>query len=334
VAACAYLGVVLAYWFALRVVGESWWLTTVALYLPHGLMLVPALPLVGLLAWLGPRRLAPIPLVATLIVLFPIMGLVMCGGSVAPSGAPRLRVLSYNVDSARRTTAALAAQILEAKPDIVLLQEGDPQIGEQATAGLAGFVRYGSGQFYIASRWPNVQVYDPPKIPFRRPDPTPRFLRYTLATPLGLLDVYNVHPISPRDGFEAIRGSGLRSEVESGGVFEFDRSSITNNTELRRAQARTITNLARTSAHPVILAGDTNLPAGSGIFADTFGRYQDGFAEVGRGFGYTFPAHKRFAWMRIDRILAGPSLRFLSFEVGDHRASDHYCVWADLELRR
>jgi len=35
--------------------------------------------------------------------------------------------------------------------------------------------------------------------------------------------------------------------------------------------------------------------------------------------------------MRIDRILAGPELRFLDFGVGRGRGSDHHCVWADLE---
>jgi len=57
--------------------------------------------------------------------------------------------------------------------------------------------------------------------------------------------------------------------------------------------------VVRAWTHPVIVAGDTNLPEGSGIFADTFGQLQD-----------------------------------VAFEVGAHRASDHYAVWADVERRR
>lgn len=49
--------------------------------------------------------------------------------------------------------------------------------------------------------------------------------------------------------------------------------------------------------------------------------------------GYTYPADTRFAWTRIDRILAGPTFRFLASQVGARRGSDHRCVWADLELR-
>jgi endonuclease/exonuclease/phosphatase family metal-dependent hydrolase len=54
---------------------------------------------------------------------------------------------------------------------------------------------------------------------------------------------------------------------------------------------------------------------------------------VGRGFGYTFPADQWIPWMRIDRILAGPELRFLHFEVGRRRGSDHLAVIADLARR-
>jgi vancomycin resistance protein VanJ len=307
VATWGYLATIVVYWGALRFIGEGWWVTTGMLYLPHVMLLVPALPLVALLAVRGPRSWIAAPVAAAAIVLVPIMGLVVFGGAEAPSGSPRLRLLSYNIDSGRRSVDELVAQIRDVHPDVVVLQEGDEAVGERVTAELTGFARHASGQFYLASRWPIVDVFEPPKIHVRDADRTPRFVRYTLATPLGPLDVFVVHPVSPRDGFEA------------------------HNIELRRAQAEAIVALARTSTHRVILAGDTNLPQGSRIFADTFGHYRDGFAEVGRGFGYTYPAHKRFAWMRIDRILAGPGLRFLDFGVGTRHGSDHYCVWADLE---
>jgi hypothetical protein len=36
--------------------------------------------------------------------------------------------------------------------------------------------------------------------------------------------------------------------------------------------------------------------------------------------------------MRLDRIFASPSLRFVDFQVGTHTwASDHHCVVADLQ---
>jgi len=310
IATWAYLAGVVLYALGLGLIGERWWLTTAALYLPHVALLAPAVPLVSLLALVGRRQLVWVPMVAAVVVLFPIMGLVVLGGAEEPSGTPRLRVLSYNIDSGRRSQPQLAAEIVGPRPDLVLLQEGDQQVGDAITALLPDHVRRADGQFYIASRWPIVEVFNPPPLVLRGAERTPRFVRYTLDTPLGRLDVFNVHPVSPRDGFER------------------------DQTDLRRAQATAVAALARTSTNPVIIAGDTNLPSRSGILADTLGQFQDGFDEVGRGFGYTFPAHTRFAWMRIDRIFANRKLRFLSFDVGARHGSDHYAVWADLELRR
>ena len=78
----------------------------------------------------------------------------------------------------------------------------------------------------------------------------------------------------------------------------------------------------------MIIAGDTNLPEHSHVFDTWLGRYQDGFAAVGSGLGYTFPAHHLLPWLRIDRILANRKLRFLDFRVGERGGSDHAPVSA------
>jgi endonuclease/exonuclease/phosphatase family metal-dependent hydrolase len=96
---------------------------------------------------------------------------------------------------------------------------------------------------------------------------------------------------------------------------------------LRMSQVRTFARMAARETLPVIIAGDTNLPNLSPSL-DYVRDFQDGFADAGRGLGYTFPA--RSPWMRIDRIMASRQLRFLSFDVGSSRASDHLCVVADL----
>src|SRR6187549_2196835 len=95
IATWAYLALVVVYWIALWLIGERSWVTTVALYLPHAVALLPAIPLAILLGAIGPRRLIAVPAVAVIVVVFPIMGLVVCGGAEDPSGTPRLRVLSY-----------------------------------------------------------------------------------------------------------------------------------------------------------------------------------------------------------------------------------------------
>ena len=315
---------------ALRWVGERHWLTTVDLYLPHGLLLVP-LGLLALAALVfGPRRLFVVLAAAVLVVLFPIMGLHV-GGPAASFATPHLRILTYNVDGGRESLPEIVKEIQEIAPDVVLFQENGAAVGDAVAAALPGFQTRAVSQFFVASRYPILETFAPPKIPHLGHERSPKFMSYVLDTPLGRLTVFNVHPISPRDGFEDIRGSGLRAELESGRVFSGDRHNLIDNTRLRRLQVEAIAERARSVEGPVLIAGDTNLPGGSRILADNLGGFQDAFAEVGSGFGYTYPSNRKVAWMRIDRILAGPGLRFTRAEVGTRHGSDHYCLYADVE---
>ena len=225
----------------------------------------------------------------------------------------------------------MVAEIERARPDLVLLQVSPPTVDMAVALALPGFESRSSTQFFMASRYPIVAFHEPAGIGGRGIVRSPRFVRATLDTPLGLLDVFDIHPISPREALESVRGQGLYTELRNGSVLRGDSRMMVENTELRRSQAEAIAALAAASQNPVIIAGDTNLPGPSRILAQTLGRWQDGFSAVGRGFGYTFPVGRHFAWMRIDRIMSGPELRFLTFGVGEGRNSDHRHVWADIE---
>ncbi len=316
----------------LRVVAERWWVSTLDLYLPHGLLLLPVALLSLLLAAVGPRRLLLVQAAALGVVLFPIMGLSLAGPRAPTPGAPRMRVLSCNVDSGDGSIPALVAEIRGARPDVVLLQESAAAVDAAVAAAFPGFAARGSTQFFVVSRFPIGPLQVPARIRAAGQDRSPRFVHFTLETPLGRLSVFDVHPISPRDALDSVRGDGLLVGLRTGAVFEVDPRITTRNTELRGLQAQAIAALAAAAPAPVLIAGDTNLPDPSRILARTLGRWQDGFAASGRGFGYTFPVgRRRVPWMRIDRILASSELRFLDFRVGEGRGSDHHCVWADLE---
>jgi hypothetical protein len=222
------------------------------------------------------------------------------------------------------------AQVAEARPDIVLFQmTGHRTVDYLADHPLEGYVLNRTGEFWMASRFPIVDVFAPGQLP-EAPPISASFVRYTIESPLGRLDVYNVHPQSPRVGFEALGGRELLAEGAGGQARAEGWDELEANTRIRQRQVGAMSEHARRARHPVIIAGDTNLPVLSPLFDRYLGSYQDGFERSGRGFGYTFPAHKPFPWMRIDRILAGPELRFVHFEVGTRRASTHYCVIADL----
>jgi hypothetical protein len=162
---------------------------------------------------------------------------------------------------------------------------------------------------------------------------SPRFLKYTVDTPIGRIVLYNVHPVSPRSGIYSLRGKGLRREIMSGRLFSGDNAGVlASDSSLRGEQIEAVGHFADQESDPVVIAGDTNLP-GLSVYLSHLSKYRDGFRQASWGFGYTFPADKR-PWLRLDRIMASKELRFVGFEVGSSKVSDHHCVVADLQRDR
>jgi endonuclease/exonuclease/phosphatase family metal-dependent hydrolase len=190
-----------------------------------------------------------------------------------------------------------------------------------------------NGQFVLASRFAMESGVDPSKLPYYGQARSPRYLQRVLETPAGPVAFYNVHPVSPREDFAALRGRGLRREFLSGRLFSGKSSGlIEGNAGLRELQVSAIAESARAESTAVVIAGDTNLPGLSKIFGRHLASFQDGFERASWGLGYTYPNDRR-PWMRIDRILASDQLRFVGFEVCASQASDHLCVVADLQRR-
>jgi endonuclease/exonuclease/phosphatase family metal-dependent hydrolase len=314
----------------LRFVGEDWWLTGVALYLPpFGFGVLPAVT-TALLLVLGLRRLLWTQLVAVGVLVFPLMGCVVSWPWRGGGGAPTLRVLSYNVHADLRAEA-VAGELLHHRPDIVVLQEVSAESGlaERLKAHFQ-FVEV-AGQFLVASRFP-ARLTEPPKFKLDGYEHSPRYVRCAIDTPLGTIALYNLHPVSPRRALLAIRGRGLKQEVRHGRLLDASASPrVEENVTLRRMELEQASIAAGRERGPVVLAGDTNLPALSSILGRYFGHYQDGFSRAGFGFGYTFPT--KLPWMRIDRIMASDELAFVSFETGCGAMSDHRCVVAELRAR-
>ena len=188
-----------------------------------------------------------------------------------------------------------------------------------------------STQFLVATRFPISSAIDPEKLLYAGKMRSPSWIGQVVETPLGPIALYDVHPLSPREGLVALRGNGLKHEVLSGRGFSESSQELVNvNSGLRALQVADVAEAASRATHPVLIAGDTNLPGWSLVLHRTFGRYQDGFEKAGLGFGYTFPT-VRGPWMRIDRMFASDELRFVGFQVGDSSASDHHCIVADVQ---
>ncbi|HEV3193551.1 MAG TPA: endonuclease/exonuclease/phosphatase family protein [Polyangiaceae bacterium] len=319
---------------ALRLVGERWWVTGTALYLPRAAFAAP-LPLIALsLAALRLYRLLWTQLVSALVVLFPLMGFALPGRAQRPRDAPTLRVLSYNINSSRGGVDQVVEEIDRYSPDVAILEEiGSRDRIESALASRYSTV-FASGQFLVGARFPIVSSHDPERVLLNGQSRGPRFVQFVIETPLGRIAIYAVHPISPREGLQSLRGArGLRREILSGRLFTgADADHFRRDSALRALQVQEFAEAAAQEPGPAVIAGDTNLPGLSYVLSRYLSAFQDGFARVGSGFGYTFPTDNgRQPWMRIDRIFANDELSFVHFEVGRSLASDHLCVIADLQ---
>lgn len=330
VCAWAYPAALIASALLLRFVGERWWLTAVALYVPRSLLAIPLLPILLVLLFQGRLRLLATQLVAALVLLFPLMGLVLPPLRRAPPDGARLRVMSINVEEANEGADNLLAAIDRYAPDVVLIQEFDLPSNHPFRRGLS--LRYGAvhsvSQFIVASRFPLAATKESD---LARPNSSgypARFERYVVQAPFGPIAVYNVHFLSPRESFYKARGHGLRREILSGRLFASGEAPIEASSERRTTEAEDVGASARSEKLPVLIAGDTNLPGLSPALAAMAAGLRDGFREAGAGFGYTFPA--AHPWMRIDRMLATDSLRFTRFDLGCQGASDHLCIVAEI----
>lgn len=317
---------------SIALVGERWWATAGVMYLPRVAFAAPLPVVVLLLAWHRLHRLLLLQVGSLLLVLFPLMGFVLPTPHARASTAGGIRVLSYNVNSGGNDEPGIVAEVARFSPDVVLFQEAGNEA--EALAHLLGAlypVTAFSNQFVVASRYPIASTLTPDKVPLEGKMRSPRFIVYSLDTPLGRIAFYDVHPISPREGLAAIRGRGLPRELLSGRLLRGAHVSLLESLDrLRELQVQSIAEHAGREAVPVVIAGDTNLTGLSPVLRRYLGGYEDGFAAAGWGFGYTFPTYKRAAWMRIDRVLVSHALRVVGFQVGTSRVSDHRCVVADL----
>jgi endonuclease/exonuclease/phosphatase (EEP) superfamily protein YafD len=321
VSAVLYLLALLAVVAALKLIGERWWVTTIALYLPRtGFALPLPLLIVGLLVTRSYRLLVT-QVVAALVLLFPLMGLHAGGPRTATPGAQRLRIFTLNTGLGKNGTEEILGRIRGANPDVIVLEEVADDDVEALRLGLPGHAFRHLDQFIIASRFPIEEAVVPPPLGGDDRGRSAQYARCRLSTPGGPIRLFAAHPVSPHEAFNQLRKN----------LPAVSARTLEANTQERLEQVGALAADAAGSPDPVIIAGDTNLPGLSWAFSHWLGGFSDGFDEVGRGFGYSYPA-QRMVWMRIDRVLAGPRFRFLDVTTISPGISNHLAVAVDLEL--
>jgi vancomycin resistance protein VanJ len=306
------------------IAGEWWrrgWAVAVAAVLVMVLLRLHAhVPNVGNLAslletflpWLGLAavplgvvaivRRAPIGLasVAALVALW----LVMFATTVWPqeSSGGDLRVVTHNISATNDAPKATAAALLEAKADLVAVEEITPptraaledafaqRFPHQAVTGTVG----------LWSRYP-ISTYEPLDLGLS----WARALRAVVETDHGQVAVYVVHLASVRVGALG---------------FQSSQRNLAINLLASRVRADPV--------RRVIVMGDFNGSSYDRALAPLLEQVRSAQRLAGRGFGFSWPA--RFPMARIDQILVRglqPRKAWVMASTG----SDHRPVAANLD---
>jgi endonuclease/exonuclease/phosphatase family metal-dependent hydrolase len=156
-----------------------------------------------------------------------------------------------------------------------------------------------------------------------------------LLVGVDTLRIYNVHLRSnniTKDANEMVESDGsIKKEGFKNRVLRIFRK-YKNYHQARTVQARTVKEHANGSPHPVVICGDFNDVPVSFTYELMKENLNDAFKEKGEGLGSTF--NGKIPFLRIDYILADPSLNIVKFNVIKEIYSDHYPVAALVSLRK
>ncbi len=100
--------------------------------------------------------------------------------------------------------------------------------------------------------------------------------------------------------------------------------------KVRARQVEQVAALVESSPHPVIACGDFNDVPLSWTYRRMTRKLTDGFRQRGFGLGTTYSG--LLPALRIDYILADPSMRVLSYQTAKAPFSDHKPVWSTLAM--
>ena len=229
------------------------------------------------------------------------------------SGVP-LRVVSYNIHGQRDDTAALAAVVRDAAPDVVIVQEGPRRFRwRRKSAALAesfGLVVAGGGLPALGN------------------------LLLTSLRVRVLATRCQRFPLTPG---RHLRGAAYADCVVAGGArFTVAGSHLSTDPAERPAQAALLKRELDAAGAPVVAGADLNEGPDGPAWATVARGLTDAADAAGRADRLTYPcaAPRR----RIDALFLDPRITVVDYDVVDtpltRRASDHFPVLVDLLLPR
>lgn len=299
--------------------GDAWWPTFLLLYTPRWIWLGAIFVIA--MGWRHRRRMLLQLVVAVPLVAFGLMGVNIGTFRGAPADAGAIRVLTLNAEG--HTDAIQRTLDLARREDVsmVAIQECPPMTRTTVTAPegwefrqvseLCFYSRYPvSGDLEIADRDETEMGYKG------------TIARAHVAGPSGPLVVGLVH-------LRSVHGP-LQEFID---FSEFFKQGPYVRREAAKREAGTATAVqwfSQPENEATLILGDFNLPPESGFFRRYWLGWQDAFAVVGWGTGYTW--HSRWHGLRIDHILVKRPAKVWRADVAPNVGSDHRPLLAEVTL--
>ncbi len=295
------------------IVGERWGLIGLFNSYFH-LLILPAVILLPLSLLLR-RRWLVIELAAPFFFFISVYGgQFLPRGVNVPTEAPRLNMLSFNINKDNQQVDQLIHIIRDSNADVVAIQELSPWVAKAADEQLA--------QLYPYRALHPQEDFSGQGVLSRYPLSADEYWQINLGHQHVHIDwngqpitLFNVHPIHPLRGLH-FDGHSRAEEIDD---------------VLRRAE--NVTN-------PLLIVGDFNMTNLSDDYGRVTARYEDTYQQIGWGMGFGFPNfanafHIRFVppIARIDYIFHDTHFQPVEMHVGsDSAGSDHFPVYATLAL--
>lgn len=326
-----YLFFLICYSVCIEILGQRWWLTAVASYLPQNIWLIP-LFFIAFLNICFFRRLLIVSLICAL-VWFVFISKFNIGFSKNFEGT-KIVVLTNNIGQDNKES--LSPFIKSQNPDIILLQEAFGR-GRQFTNSFPQFMHFQIGEFAILSKFKVLNATN-----ITMPDKPYRVLcaRFEIDFSSNRVAIYNVHIPSPRSDLNRAFGlrlfAGMIGVFYRSGRFESIKSEFDESWKQRNILYEHLMEVLRNEKLPFVVAGDFNIPNYGPIYRELTRIMTDSFEKCGIGWGYTFPGDTRNPislfgpWIRIDYVFAGKGFSPISVSTESKRRSQHRAVSACL----
>lgn len=264
-----------------------------------------------------------------------------------PSGAV-LKVLSYNVEflthAGLKTTDGLnpiVAYIRDLNPDIVCLQEvgvdfiQKGRFEAKTKEALKAYRYFASGE--KEDRYSVVFMSKYPILTFYRIDYeslSNSSWVYDIKKGEDTIRVINNHLESNKlNREEKDQYTEIIQKRESAKITKVAGllgNKVGKSTRIRGNQADAVSQIIHDTPYSVVVCGDFNDVPGSYTYRKIRSDIVDCWVEKGNGWGHTF--HENLFLFRIDYILHSPDIRCVNTHVDRVHLSDHYPVWANLQL--